>query len=356
MKYCESLLNELTFYVDEIKPCCSPYAYRAPQYIADFSNNIETKKANIKKQIEQLNLSEKQREIIKNLNENPENYSCSKCIFLKDEEENEINSKNRRKYNSIFLRHWTECNANCIHCDNHRDNTYGQKALYNPYEIIKKAYENNLIDTQNLIVRFQGGDIGVLPEFEQFVDLFTKYGYKTIHFSTNNIVYQPKIEAALRAGKGSLNISLDCGTRATYEKIKRTDKFNECIENLKTYLSKGINPSCITIHYIIIQGYNDNKNEIKAFINTMKKIGIKKVGVRIDHKDLNAYLRNEADKRVINKYKQLITYFYNEAKRNEFSLDNDSCIEQNFVLSNNNKSGGILKKLTTILRLFAKQK
>lgn len=125
---------------------------------------------------------------------------------------------------------------------------------------------------------------------------------------------------------------------------------------MKTYLSKGINPYCITIHYIIIQGYNDNKKEIKAFINTMKKIGIKSVGVRIDHKDLNAYLRNEADISIINKYKQLITYFYNEAKKNEFSLDNDSCIEQNFVLADKQKSGGILKKLAPILRLFAKQK
>lgn len=356
MKYCDSLLNELTFYVDEIKPCCSPYSYKAPKYIADCSTDEEVKKAELNKQIEQLDLQRKQSEIIKDLNENLENYSCAKCIFLKDDKENKIDLKNKQKYNSIFLRHWTKCNANCVYCDNHRDSTYDQKALYNPYEIIKKAYENDLIDKENLIVRFQGGDLCVLQEFEQFIDLFTKYGYKSIHFSTNNIIYQPKIEEVLKATKGSLNSSLDCGTRATYEKIKRTDKFNECIENLKTYLSKGINPYCITIHYVITRGYNDNKNEIKAFMNLMKKIGIKSVGVRIDHKDLDAYLRNEADISIVNKYKQLITYFYNEAKKNEFSLDNDSCIEQNFVLSKKNKADGVLKKLTTILHLFANKK
>ncbi len=349
MKYCQFLIEELTFNLDQITPCCNCFSHNAPEYY-NFKNE---------ENLEDINIFDTKKKLIQKINENIENFSCVNCIHLKDdnpphEHYTDTNELFNKKYSSIYLRHWTTCNSNCIHCDNHRANIFGKAPKYNPYNVIKKAYENNLIDTNNLVIRFHGGDLGVLENFAQYIDLFEQYGFKTIHFSTNNIIYQPKIEQILKQGKGSLNISIDSGTSETYQKIKRVDKFNDCIENLKKYLSAGIHPHAICIHYIIIQGFNDNKKEINTFLKLMKDLGISTVGVRIDHKDLDSYLLGNAPIKIIDKYKELVTYFYDEASKQNLILDNDLCLEQNFVLKKQKKDN-FGQKFKSFYRIFNKK-
>lgn len=344
MKYCQSISDELTFDFNKIVPCCNCYSFKAPEYLS-----LESKEPN-EISFEEMNIIDIKKNIIQNLDENIENFSCKNCIHLKDDDNVSFDDIVNKKYTAITLRHWTSCNSNCVHCDNHRSNEFGKPPIYNPLQFIKKAYENNLIDTENLVVRFQGGDLGVLENFDEYIDLFQKFGFKIIHFSTNNIIYQPKIAQILKEGKGSLNVSLDAGTKETYNKIKRVDKFNEVIENLKKYLETGIHPDAISIHYIIIQNYNDNKNEIKNFLKLMKKIGISTIGIRIDHKDLDSYLLGKSPIEVINKYKKLVTYFYNEAKKLNFKLDNDECVEQNFAFTK--FESGIIKEDKFFLKTF----
>ncbi len=348
MKYCEFILHELSFNLNKINPCCCAYSEYAPTYIEippPFAS-LE-RKQEIQTKIDNLDLKAQQKILIKYLNEESNNSYCKGCLHKKEDES--LSDKDLivpSKYNTIYIRHWTECNSNCCYCDNNRNNTYGKEALYDPYNIIKKTYENNLIDSENLTVKVQGGDIGVLNNFEELIRLFEDNGFYKIHFSTNNIIYQPAIERILLQGKGSLNVSLDCGTKKTYEKIKRVDKFDECIKNLKKYLTAGINPDYISIHYILVQGFNCNKKEIKAFFNLMHKIGISTVGVRIDHKDLNKYLLNKTSIEIINQYKSAINYFCDLAKKYNLKLDNDVCIEQNFVLTKKeNKKTNFFKKL-----------
>lgn len=234
-----------------------------------------------------------------------------------------------------------------MHCDNIESKTYGQEAQYNPYTIIETAYNNGLIDSENLTIRVQGGDLGVLPNFNDYMELFQKNGFKAIHFSTNNIIYQPKIEEVLKEKKGSLNVSIDCSTQETYKKIKRVDEFDNCINNLKKYIKNAGSSDAITIHYILIKGYNDNKKEIKSFFDLMNELGIKCVGVRIDHKFLDSYFKKQCNIKDIQKHIQLTTYFNNLAQKYNFLLDNDVCIEQNFVI---NKSQSTNKNI--IKRIF----
>ena len=191
MKYCNSILHELAFFEKKIVPCCTPFHYNAPEYF-NIKNGLPENKG-----LDTINFNYMKREFINNLNKNIDEYSCKNCIHLADDDKDIINIVQDCKYNSIYLRHFTSCNASCVHCDSHRDNNYGITPQYNPYKIIKRAYEENLIDSENLVIRFQGGDIGVLENFSEFVDLFLQYGFKTIHFSTNNIIYQPKIEEIL---------------------------------------------------------------------------------------------------------------------------------------------------------------
>ena len=346
MKYCEHIAHTLSFDINNIMPCCTGNNNFAPRHFSIFDND--------KEYLETLNLDNSQKTMFEELNSsNLEKYSCSNCIFLKDVDE----YSDDNKINSIYLRFWTLCNCSCVYCDNKRGDekrhSFGFPAQYSPFNFIKKVYEENKIDTNNLIVRVQGGDLAVLPEFEDYVSLFEKYGYKEMHFSTSNIVYQPKIEQVLKRNKGSLNVSIDCGSKETYLTIKQVDCFDKVVENLRKYLENTKEKNNISVHYIIVKNYNDNKKEISKFINLMKDIGIQVVGIRIDHKDLNNFLSDKKTDTNLQHYRNLISHFYKEAQKSDFSIDGDNYIEQNFVL--NKQNSNISSKLSHfMLKLFNK--
>ena len=83
----------------------------------------------------------------------------------------------------------------------------------------------------------------------------------------------------------------------------------------------------------------------------MKKTGIKSVGVRIDHKDLDDYMLNNVSYDVIQQYKELVTYFYKLAKKYSFNLDNDKCIEQNFVLNKKEENKNFINFFKSLFKL-----
>lgn len=335
MKYCEHVAHSLCFNLYDVIPCCTCNNGNAPKYY-----DIRLHKEDI---FYNLNFENTQKEIFEKLNsEELKNFSCANCIFLKEKEKG-FNKED--KINSIFLKHWTECNCDCVYCDNTREKMYGEAAKYNPYHLIKKLYEENKIDAENLVVRVQGGDLSVLPDFEDYMNLFEKNGYKEIHFSTNNISYQTKIEQILKKNKGSLNVSLDCGSKEAYKKIKQVDCFNIVINNLKKYITAKGNSDHITIHYIIVKEYNDSKKEIAKFINLMQEIGIKNIGIRIDHKDLDIYLGENNSTTSVKHYQKLINFFYKKATDFDFKIDGDVCIEQNFVLKNFKEEKSFIQKL-----------
>lgn len=330
MKYCDKLFQEISFNLDGVTPCRTSYTFGAPRYSLD-----------------DFDIQKQNRKILHDLNEKINEYSCKNCIYLKDDNNFNSNELLSKKISSILLHHWTTCNCNCVYCDNQRVNIWNEKPKYDPYEFIKAAYEQEQIDRENLIVRILGGDLCVLPNFNDFMNLFEENGFGIIHFSTNNIIYQPRIEKVLKAGKGSLNVSIDCGTKETYKKIKRVDKFEDCINNLKKYASVSDN---ISIHYILLKGYNDNEREIRNFFKLMKETGVKCVGINIDHKDVSDYILAKTPIKNINKYKTLITLFCNLAHEYSFRLDNDNDVELNFLLKNYKISENIFTKVKNLFK------
>ena len=191
---------------------------------------------------------------------------------------------------------------------------------YDLLPIIKGLYKHNLLDTENLRVVFHGGDFSVLKEADSVIKTFLKYGVKKIDFSSNNIIFQPIVQKLLAKKKASLNMSLDCGCRETYKLIKRIDKFNDVIRNLKKYVkaSKSDNPE-INVKYIILKNVNDNENEIKSFIKKMKEIGITRVSLHLEHKYANEIFANK--NKIPIHYKNLISLFFELCNENNLWFD-----------------------------------
>lgn len=142
-----------------------------------------------------------------------------------------------------------------------------------------------MIDKEKLYIDFQGGNISCLKNHEEIINTFLTRGVGTIYIPTNNIVYMPIIEELLKCKKGELCTALDSGCRETYLKIKQVDKFDKSIENIKRYIASAGNDSII-IKYIIVNGYNDNIEEFKMFLNKMIELNVKIIVLDIDYRDI----------------------------------------------------------------------
>lgn len=267
-------------------------------------------------------------------------YRCLNCCHLDEVDEIPQNTR----YKLIVLHHWEGCNCACIYCPYKKVGVAGQP-VYNPYDFIERLYEEDRIDRENLVVHFQGGDIGVLKNFDVYIDLFEKYGYARIDFCTNNIIYQPKIESVLRQGKGSLSLSLDCGTQKTYRKIKGVDKFDNYIENLKKYVACLDTPKLLMVNYIIVNGVNDNFEEVDKFLSLMAEIGVKYVGLRLDNKYVDEWSHSDEIKNCPKGLDKLIIYFFKTAKNYNLKIATTSLEQNNAMLKafralKKNNSGG----------------
>ena len=148
--------------------------------------------------------------------------------------------------------------------------------------IIKECYKQDIIDKDNLDVHFQGGNVSVLDEFEDLVDIFLENGVKRVEIATNGIKYLPAIAKLSDKTFVDVNISIDSGCRETFKKVKTVDKFDDVVENLKKYVKL---PILLRLKYILVRGYNDNTEEIEKYINLMKEIGITNSELMIDQCD-----------------------------------------------------------------------
>lgn len=271
---CELLNNHLHFSCREaLEPCCS--ANIGPAMVRELS-----KKDSI------LGFIDTKKDLINKLKKGEIPSECTNCVHLQKYKET-----SDFKIKKITLNHYTQCNCACIYCTQ-GNRTFekikedeNKPVLFDVLKFINELYNNNLIDTKELYIDFQGGNISCLKNHEDIVKTFLQRGVGTIYIPTNNIVYMPIIEKLLVTKKGELCTALDSGCRETYLKIKQVDKFYKSIDNLKKYIAAAGNDSII-IKYIIVKGYNDNLEEFKMFMDKMIEINVKIIVLDIDYRDI----------------------------------------------------------------------
>lgn len=314
MKTCQWLNTSLFFFPIEILPCCvlgerENLAYANPERREHVNMDFKERK-------KQLNDILNNEEIIKK-------YKCFDCMYRVEQDA----KAEDKKINLIGFHHWRACNCGCIYCFEKDDKNHFLP-VYSPYKILQQLYQDSLIDSENLRVWFQGGDIAVLKDFDKYIDLFEQNGFMKIDFSTNNIKYMPKIESILKANKGSLCVSLDCGTAETYRKIKCVNKFDKVVKNLEKYIKNVRNDNLITVNYIILDGINDNEEEISKFMDLMYQIGVKRVALRLEHKHVAEWSHTEKIEYCSPNLDKIIIHFFKTARKYNMFINMD-CKEQN---------------------------
>ena len=273
--FCDELNNVLSCFHDRIMSCCSGQI--GPVYYEAYRGQKIDWDAFKQFKIDSFKLLN---------DEDIDKSPCKGCFFLREKRANDFISP---KFNMINISHWTHCNCGCIYCARMLDSKGKidlkpmKSQYYDMLPLLKQLYKHDLLDRDNLIACIQGGDISILKEFEPMVKEFLKNGVKRFYILSNNIIYQPIIKKLLDNNMVDYTTSLDCASRDLFYKLKRVDKFEDSVQNLRKY-AKSKYSNGITVKYIVIEHLNDKKEEVKKFVDLMSDIGIKNIEFMIDNK------------------------------------------------------------------------
>lgn len=247
---------------------------------------------------------------------------CQNCYQI---EEKEWDEEDYIDY--ITITHFSKCNADCIYCSN---NNTPEERTNDKYEILPvlKSFKEQGIIKKGCELHIGGGEFTIYKECEELLELFAVNNYARVFVPTNAIKFSPTLYKAMDEASTYIIVSLDCGCRKTYKKIKRVDAYNKVIDSLKKYAATEKSKAAISLKYIIIPTYNDNISEFKKFLKVAKKLGVKNIIIDIDAR----YSR-------INNYK-IDSYFINLAKRmNEIALKQNFTTEfYSFYFQNTNEN------------------
>ena len=273
---CEYFLHELVFGQSEVIPCCCSPKHN---YDTKFLQNYSGENFDISEYIRVKN------KYIEMFKEGQIPSCCKDCSMIKENDWNDTESINR-----IIISNRTKCSCNCIYCSLVTTCTQTKEELntrkaYNILPVLKDLRNKNLIkkDCEILIA---GGECCEYPkgELEEIIYIASSLNCK-LEILSSGIIYSKAIENALKSTRCTLKISVDSGSKAVFEKIKRVKAYNNVWINLKRYInySKQNLNSNVTVKYIILPGINDKLKEAKAFINKCRSINCERIELTVEY-------------------------------------------------------------------------
>lgn len=234
--------------------------------------------------------------------------ACKGCVFL---EERDWFQKDEITH--IVFDHWTHCNCKCIYCYTEEDKAlYNSLKTYNVLPIIKDMLDKNILKPGGAI-GFGGGEPTMLDEFDELITLLLEKKFINIRVPSSAIKYSPIIEKGIASKQLTVVVSVDSGSRETYNKIKQLDLYDKVCENIKKYSNAQVEPGYVISKYIIIPGINDNTEEIDRWLKFNQENNISYVVIDIENSWLNK-IRTSPDERICD----LIKYVKNKAAELNF--------------------------------------
>lgn len=274
MKYksCVWLERGITFSKDAVKVCCVSLPRRMgnPDILTDYKGELIDWERffTLKNRIKELH------------KQGGTFYKCEGCVFLQEKEWPEFGDH----IDTINIDHWSKCNSRCIYCYTMEDKEfYNGEKIYDIFPVIKDMLDKRIF-TRLDHVNFGGGEVTLLKEFDELLNLFLPYcdNSAPILIHSSGVQYSKSIEKGLNAGSLKIIISPDCATEKTHKRIKQVETYNHVWKNLEKYASAQVRNDLVKAKYIILPGINDNKKEIEKFINKNKQIGVKTVIIEIE--------------------------------------------------------------------------
>ena len=302
---CHFMKHSIHFFYDKIKTCCTNVNgpilydnYNGEKIDWDYVYKFRKKMA---------------KEINSIFNKNTIPQICEGCYEINNHLSDNKIKPFENKIDRVYFHNVMSCNAKCNYCVySHIEKGY----RYNVVPFVQELIDKDIL-SKDSEVYMSGGEITIYPEFESLLSLLLSHVNSRIEILTNAIKYSQAIFDCFKEDKCSLIVSLDSGTKETFKNIKQVDCFDKVVKNLKKYISASKEAKeHLLLKYIIVDGFNDNKNEIKAFIDTAASIGIKQVRLDIDYEKY----KFERNLKVPKSYLELVNYFNELAEENKMTV------------------------------------
>lgn len=300
--------HSLHFFYDEVRTCCSNVS--GPVIYFDYSGE----------KIDWNEVFKFRRGIVGIINDDDlsedvtySQIGCKDCFEFEKYLQSEKISPFENKINRIYFQNNMSCNAKCSYCTfQNVERGYRYKLL----PIVNSLIENDLL-SENPYIFMSGGEMTIYPEFEELLTIFSNYKKSFIELVTSGIKFSSAIQNAFLQNRLTMLLSLDSGTKETYQKIKKVDCFDDVVNNLKIYTDATDNAkNNIILKFILVDCVNDNIQEINKFFDVVLSLGVKKVRLDVDFEKYHIATNHPVPKH----YHQLFDYFNNFAQKNNLSV------------------------------------
>lgn len=311
MHCCDFLLNQICFFPKEICPCCSITIENTPLRQIKNKNNSLSFNLNVFFDLREQYIEEFKNSV----------PFCYKNCTLYEPFYGVIPRRKNIPFNYITISNRTYCNCDCIYCEQTHTCSREEMNKFKPYDIIPILEElnNKRLIAPHCKFVISGGEVAEYPKKElQYIFNLSKKINGSLLLLSSGIRYSEEIADVLRTHNTFITVSVDSGTKETYERIKRVDAYEQTWENLKKYIidAKKNPNSNVEIKYIVIPGINDSLNEAKKFIEKCLKIKCKYIKTEIEH----FYMQENYDKPLPDSCKEVFRYFIKIAQKKHLEL------------------------------------
>lgn len=197
--------------------------------------------------------------------------SCVGCPYLKEEKWSQ-----ERYIENLYISHWTHCNSKCIYCyATQKPEHFKKEKCYDVFPYIKEMVENGILRPGG-ILSFGGGEPTLLNEFEDLITYFLDNYFWGIRVHTSGVKYSPALARAINEIRGYVVVSVDAGSKETFEKVKRISCYDQVRETIRKYALQTtfLGRYLVGAKYIIIPGINDNVEEIDKWLKANYDAGL----------------------------------------------------------------------------------
>lgn len=195
--------------------------------------------------------------------EDDEECSCSGCCCVKEDWYAES-----PKIHIVNYSEGGVCNFGCIYCNAAAKTSKGIDDSEIDLAQTVSVLEHRQMLADDLHIDYSPGEPALHKKRESYYDAFR--GKHTALIMTNASIYDEGIESCLAAGKASLCVSVDAGTKETFHKVKGRDMYEKVCDNLCRYAKTA--GGVVGLKYIFLPNENDTVENVKGFIALCKEI------------------------------------------------------------------------------------
>jgi len=163
------------------------------------------------------------------------------------------------------------CNVSCVWCiDRHWCESY--PGILEKDAILRALEGYKELGVQGVVLE-GGGEPTIYPHFGEVVQKIKDLGM-SIGLITNGVAF-PDFE--LVKYFDWIRVSLDAGTKEVYKEVKKADKFDDVMSNLKSFVEHKGENTIIGVGYLISQLTREN---LGGVVQDIKDIGVDYVQIR----------------------------------------------------------------------------